>query len=144
MRSHRITPVAVGPQGGSHEQHIIDDSEIILQKAHIGVSADFFTQVVQAAVEVAVIELMITGHIDHMPELVAASLQEVTIPLGLASTLASIGMLMIRLGHGIEAQILGHHDVAAEDQHISAVQVWEIDISKLQMQVTCDGDFHLR
>jgi hypothetical protein len=87
-------------------------------------------EIMMCAHEVTVIVFVIAHHVDHLLKGIAASLEET----------------VETLTHGIGAvglvQFVRHTDIPAEDQHISALVIWESDVTEFKMQITCDSNFH--
>ena len=136
LHGQRVTVIEIGPESTANEQIVSDGPGLFLQEVHI-VKILLIQHALDAVIalgEVAVIVFVIAHDHDHVREPIAGSGKEIHDALA-ASTFKQV----VSVG---TANISGHADVTAEDQHIRIVGVFDMEISEFEMEITGHIQFH--
>jgi hypothetical protein len=78
MHSQWVTLVQVSPKSATKKGYVIDNFHIFLKEINVRPITTLFTQIIDSSIPLTMIELMVTCYIDHMREVLATAIKEVT------------------------------------------------------------------
>ena len=116
---------------------VLDSVGIIFQHMNVRVLGKFFTHVINACIEFAIVEFVITHNVNHMRELKTTTLEEISktlcshLPTTQSSAVSNSRLItrIVRLGMVVE--ILGDTNITTEDQNIIVLIVNNVNVTEL-------------
>ena len=117
--SQWVAFVHVGPKCTAYKHNIVNNLCVVFQHIHIGILGTLFTHIVNASIEFAMIEFVVTHDVYHMGEVKRTTLEEITemlCPILCAAptprAIGNSGLIRGIVGLGVVVQILCGTNIA--------------------------------
>jgi hypothetical protein len=132
MHGERITFVKVSPKSAANEGDIVNGLAIVFHEIDIRKAGTFITQYLNAFDgPFTMIEFMVSCNVDHPWELSTTSVKEIPEAIRLIDSATLFDLQVMWVARGMPVQVLGDHNVAGEDETVSALSILEDNVPEL-------------
>ena len=132
MHGERIALVQVSPKSAANEGDIVNGLAIVFHEVDVGETGALVAQYLNAFDRpFTMIEFMISCDVNDPRKLSTTSCKEITELIRLIDSATLFDLQVMWIARGMPVQVLGDHNVAGEDETVSALSILEDNVSKL-------------